>query len=49
MPWAGSQRYDFVSDYGGGQFTRIQCKAGLFRDGAVYFRTASAESVEAHG
>ena len=43
MPWGGSQRYDFVIDAGGGQFTRVQCKTGVFRDGAVYFRTASAD------
>ena len=43
MPWGGSQRYDFVIDEGDGLFTRVQCKTGVFRDRAVYFRTASAD------
>ncbi len=44
MPWGGSQRYDFVIDEGGGRFTRVQCKSGVYRHGCVYFRTASANS-----
>src|SRR5262245_13906507 len=43
MPWGSSQRYDFVVDEGNGRFVRVQCKTGVVRNGAVYFRTASAD------
>jgi hypothetical protein len=43
MPWGAGQRYDFVLDEGGGRFVRVQCKTGVLHDGAVYFRTASAD------
>jgi PD-(D/E)XK nuclease superfamily protein len=43
MPWGGSHRYDFVIDEGGGAFLRVQCKTGVVRNGAIYFRTASAD------
>ena len=43
LPWGASQRYDFVLDEGDGRFVRVQCKTGVLHDGAVYFRTASAD------
>jgi PD-(D/E)XK nuclease superfamily protein len=49
MPWGASQRYDFVIDDGGGRFTRVQCKSGVYRDGCVYFRTASADRRRPNG
>ena len=49
MPWGASQRYDFVIDEGGGRFTRVQCKSGVYRHGCVYFRTASADRRRPNG
>ncbi len=49
MPWGASQRYDFVIDEGGGKFTRVQCKSGVYRHGCVYFRTASADRRRPNG
>ncbi|HEY2596467.1 MAG TPA: group I intron-associated PD-(D/E)XK endonuclease, partial [Chloroflexota bacterium] len=43
IPWGGHHRYDFVVDEGDGHFTRVQCKSGVLRNGAAYFRTASAD------
>src|SRR5215471_10838390 len=43
MPWGASQRYDFVIDDGARGFIRVQCKSGVLRNGAVSFRTASAD------
>ena len=43
MPWGASQRYDFAIDEGGGRITRVQCKTGVYRHGAIYFRTCSAD------
>jgi hypothetical protein len=43
LPWGASQRYDFVIDEGGGRFTRMQCKTGVYRNGCICFRTASAD------
>ena len=43
LPWGASQRYDFAIDDGDGRITRVQCKTGVYRHGAVYFRTCSAD------
>ena len=44
MPWGASQRYDFVIDEGGGRFTRVQCKSGVFWSYAlVYFERPDAQ------
>jgi hypothetical protein len=40
MPWGTSQRYDFAIDDGDGRITRVQCNTGVYRDGAVFFRSA---------
>ncbi len=49
MPWGGHHRYDFVLDDGGGRFTRVQCKSGVYHHGCVYFRTASADRRRPNG
>lgn len=41
VPWGENQRYDLVID-DGGEFIRVQCKTGRFRDGAVTFSTCSS-------
>lgn len=38
--WSAS-RYDLLLDNDNGTFTRIQCKSGVLRDGAVVFRVCS--------
>src|ERR1051326_3866990 len=43
MPWGASQPYDFAIDDGDGRITRVQCKTGVYRNGAVFFRTCSAD------
>ncbi len=43
LPWGAHHRYDFVVDEGDGRFLRVQCKTGVLRDGAIWFRTASAD------
>jgi PD-(D/E)XK endonuclease len=43
LPWGGHHRYDFLIDEGDGRFTRVQCKSGVYRRGAVFFRTCSAD------
>ena len=43
LPWGGHHRYDFVLDEGGGRFMRVQCKSGVYRRGAIYFRACSAD------
>jgi hypothetical protein len=43
LPWGAHHRYDFVLDDGGGRFTRLQCKTGIYRNGCIYFRTCSAD------
>jgi hypothetical protein len=43
LPWGGHHRYDFVLDEGAGHFVRVQCKSGVYRHGAIYFRTCSAD------
>lgn len=40
QPFGDSQRYDLVID-DDGVFTRVQCKTGRLRDGAVRFSTCS--------
>ncbi len=39
-PFGESQRYDLVIEENG-VFSRVQCKAGRYRDGAVEFRATS--------
>ncbi len=43
LPRGGHHRYDFVLDEGGGRFMRVQCKSGVYRRGAIYFRTCGAD------
>src|SRR5579885_1990791 len=43
IPWGASQRYDFAIDEGDGRMTRVQCKTGVYRRGAIYFRSCSAD------
>lgn len=40
-PFSTGLRYDLVIDDGQRRFTRIQCKMGILRDGAVQFRLYS--------
>ena len=49
MPWGGRHRYDFVVDEGNGRFTRVQCKSGVYRRSAIYFRTCSADKRQPMG
>ena len=39
-PFGDNQRYDLVTEEGG-TFTRIQCKTGRLREGAILFNTSS--------
>lgn len=41
MPFGDNQRYDFVTEEAG-KFTRIQCKTGRLKDGAIEFDTCSS-------
>ena len=43
LPWGSHHRYDFVLEERDGRFTRVQCKSGVYRHGAIYFRTCSAD------
>jgi len=40
-PMSAGLRYDLVVDEGGGAFTRVQCKTGLLKGGAIEFRLYS--------
>jgi hypothetical protein len=41
VPFGENTRYDLVID-DGGRLTRVQCKTGRLREGAVVFNTASS-------
>lgn len=41
LPFGDNQRYDLVIDDRNGKFSRIQCKTGHFKNGAIYFPTCS--------
>jgi hypothetical protein len=41
LPFGENTRYDLVVE-SGGTFSRVQCKTGRFRDGAVVFKTTSS-------
>jgi PD-(D/E)XK nuclease superfamily protein len=40
-PLSSASRYDLLLDNGDGTFTRVQCKTGVLRRGAVVFRLYS--------
>jgi len=37
-PLSSASRYDLLIDNGGGTYTRVQCKTGVLRQGAIVFR-----------
>lgn len=43
LPFGVNQRYDLVLD-GGRGFSRVQCKTGRLRDGAIQFSAQSVQS-----
>ncbi len=47
-PLSAGLRYDLVLDNKDGSFSRVQCKTGLFRDGAVEFRVYMADGRRPH-
>jgi len=48
-PLSASLRYDLAVDNGDGTITRIQCKTGLLKDGAVYFRAHNPDARRPNG
>jgi hypothetical protein len=48
-PMSSGLRYDLVVDNGDGSFMRIQCKTGMLKDGAIFFRTYNADARRPHG
>ena len=48
-PLSASRRYDLAVDNGDGTITRIQCKTGLLKDGAVYFRAYNSDARRPNG
>jgi hypothetical protein len=43
-PLSSGLRYDLAIDNGDGTLTRIQCKTGVLKDGAVHFRAYNADA-----
>lgn len=48
-PLSAGLRYDLAVDNGDGTITRIQCKTGLLKDGAVYFRAYNCDARRPNG
>jgi hypothetical protein len=48
-PISAGLRYDLVVDNEDGTFMRIQCKTGILKDGAIFFRTYNADARRPNG
>ena len=48
-PLSAGLRYDLAVDNGDGTIMRIQCKTGLLKSGAVYFRAYNADARRPNG
>ena len=48
-PMSAGLRYDLAIDNGDGTIVRVQCKTGILRDGAIFFRTYNADGRRPRG
>jgi hypothetical protein len=48
-PLSAGLRYDLAVDNGDGTIVRLQCKTGIFKNGAVYFRACNADGRRPNG
>ena len=48
-PLSSGLRYDLAIDNGDGTIARIQCKTGILKDGAIFFRAYNADGRRPQG
>lgn len=48
-PMSTGLRYDLAIDNGDGTITRVQCKTGILKGGAIIFRVANADARRPNG
>lgn len=49
VPFGDNKRYDFVVEDNDGNFQRIQCKTGRYRNGVIKFATSSSTAHRKNG
>lgn len=49
LPFGDNQRYDFVVETSEGDFKKIQCKTGKYKNGSVTFATCSSATHTKNG
>ncbi|WP_420823878.1 group I intron-associated PD-(D/E)XK endonuclease [Sulfurifustis variabilis] len=48
-PFSENHRYDLAIDEGDGRISRVQCKTGRLKDGAIEFKTCSSQAHRGKG